>query len=69
MEEGRSTFKILASNPIGKKPLGRPRRKYEDHIRMNPKEIGINTWNWVDLVQDRDYWRELVNVALNLKVL
>ena len=50
------------------RPLGRPRRRWEDNIRMNLKEIGINTRNWVDLTQDRDYWRALVNAALNPRV-
>ena len=50
------------------RPLGRPRRRWEDNIRMNLKEICINTWNWVDLAQDRDYWRALVNAALNFRV-
>ena len=47
----------------GKKPLGRPRRRWEDNIRMHIKEIGMNTRNWVDSAQDRDYWRALVNAA------
>ena len=55
MEEGRSTFKILTGTPAEKRPLGRPRRRCEDNIRMDLKEIGINTRNWVDLAQDRDY--------------
>ena len=67
MEEGRSTFKIIGK-PIGKRPLGRPRRRWEDNIRMDLKEIGLNTRNWVDSAQDRDYWRALVNTALNLRV-
>ena len=49
-------------------PLGRPRRRWEDNIRMDLKEIGINTRNWVDSAPDRDYWRSLVNTALNLRV-
>jgi hypothetical protein len=48
MEEIRSVLKILIGKPIGKRPLGRPRRRWEDNIRMNLKEIGINTRNWVD---------------------
>ena len=59
--------KILTGTPTGKRPLGRPRRKWEDNIRMGIK-IGINTRNWVDSVQDRDYWRALVNAALKLRV-
>ena len=59
MEEGRSAFKILTGNP---------RRRWEYNIRMDLEEIGINEGNWVDLAQGRDYWRALVNAALNLRV-
>ena len=52
MEEGRSAFKILTAKPRGKRPLGRPRRRWEDNIRMDLKEIGINAWHWVDSVQN-----------------
>ena len=55
MEKGRSAFKILTGKPTGKRPLGRPKRRWEDNIRMDLKEIGINTRNWVDSTQDRDY--------------
>ena len=55
MEEGRSDLKILTGKPKGKRPSGRPRRRWEDYITMNLKEIGINTTDWVDLAQDRDY--------------
>jgi hypothetical protein len=48
--------------------LGRPRRRWEDNIRMNLKEISINMRNWVDSIQDRDYWRALLNGPLNLQV-
>ena len=68
MEEGKSAFEILRGKPKGKRPLGRPRRRWEDNIRMDLKEIGINTRNWVDSAQDRDYWRALVNTTLNLRV-
>ena len=53
MEEGRSAFKVLTRKPIIKRPLGRPRRRWEDSIRMELKEISINTRNWVDPAQDR----------------
>ena len=59
---------MLTGKPTGKGPLGRPRRRWEDNIRMDLKEIGINTRNWVDSAQDRDYCRALVNTALNLRV-
>ena len=68
MEEGRSAFKFLTVKPTGKRPLGRPRRRWEDNIRMGLKEIGINAGNWVDSAQDMDNWRALVNTALNLRV-
>ena len=68
IEDYRSSFKILAVKHTGKRPLGRPRRRWEDIIRMDLKEIGINTRNCVDSAQDRDYWRALVNATLNLWV-
>ena len=52
----------------GKRPLGRPRRRWEDNIRMDLEEIGINAGNWVDSTQDRDYWRAFVKATLNLRV-
>ena len=60
MEEGRSSLKILTGKPTGKRPLGRPRRRWEDNIRMDLEEIGISSGNWVDSAQDRNYWRALV---------
>ena len=52
----------------GKIPLRRPRRRWEDNIRTDFEEIGINAGNWIDSAQDRDSWRALVNAALNLRV-
>ena len=68
MEDGRSAFKILTAKPTGKKLLGRPRRRRDDNIRIDLEEIGINAGNWVDSAQNRNYWRALVNAALNLRV-
>ena len=68
MEKGMNAFKILTSRPTGKRPLGRPRYRLEDNIRMDLKEIRISIRNWVDSAQDSDYWRALVNAALNLRV-
>ena len=65
MEEGRSAFKILTGKPTGKRPLGRPRRRCEDNIRMDLEEIGMNAGNWVDSDHDR---KALVNAVLNLWV-
>ena len=64
----RSVFKIVSGKPTGNRSLGRPRRRWEDNTRMDLEEIGINAGNWVELVQDRGYWRALVNAALNLRV-
>ena len=67
-EEGRRASKILIGKPTGKRPLGRPRRRWEDNIRMDLEEIGISAGNWIDSAQDRNYWRALVNAASNLRV-
>ena len=64
----RSAFKIVTGKPTGKRPLGRHRRRWEDNIRMDLQEIGINAGNWVDSTQDRDYWRAVVKAALNPRV-
>ena len=68
MDEGRSAFKILIGNPLGNIPLGRPRHRWEDNIRMDLKQMAVNTRKWVDLAKNRDYWRTLVNAALNLQI-
>ena len=68
MEESRRAFKILTGKPTGKRSLGRPGSRWKDNIRMELEEIGINEGNWVDSAQHRDYWRALVNAALNLRV-
>ena len=69
MELRKIAFKILTGKPTGKRPLGRPRRRWKDNIRMDLHEKGINAGNWVDSTQDRDYWRAFVNAALNFRVL
>ena len=63
IEEGRSALKILTGKPTGNRLLGRPRRIWDDNIRMDLEEIGINVGNWVDSPQDRDYWVAFVNAA------
>ena len=65
MEVGRSAFKILTGKPTEKRPLGRPRRRWEDNIRMDLKEIDINVGNWVDSTQDRVYCRAYGNAAFH----
>ena len=67
MEEGKNTLKIIGKH-TGKRPLGRPKRRYGDDIRMDLKETSVNSRNWVYSAQDKDYCRTLVNAALNLRV-
>ena len=64
MKEDRSAIKILTGKPTGKRSLGRPRRRWEDNIRMDLVEIGINAGNWVDSAQDRNYWRTLCECGI-----
>ena len=59
---------MLTVKSTGKRPLGRPSRRWENNIRMDLEEIGINAGNWVDSGQDMDYWRDLVYAALNLRI-
>ena len=69
MEEGMAALKILAGKSTGNRYLGRSRSSWEDGIRIDIKEIVVNTRNWADLAQDMDYWRALVNAILNLRFL
>ena len=68
MDDHRSAFKILTGKPTGKRPLGRPKRRWEDNIRLDLEDIGINARIWVESDQDRDYWRAPVNTGLILRV-
>jgi hypothetical protein len=68
MEEKRNTYRILVGKPEGKRPLGRPRRRWVDNIKMDLGEIGWDGVDWIDLAQDRDQWRALVNTTMNLRV-
>ena len=67
MEVVRTAFKILTVTPAGKRTFEKPRRRWEDNIRMDFKELGINTRNCVNSAQDKGYWRALVNTAFNLR--
>ena len=66
--EGRGVHRVLVGKPKGKRPLGRPRLRWEDNIKMDLQEAGWGCGDWVELVQDRDRWRELVNTVMNLRV-
>jgi hypothetical protein len=68
MGEKRNVYRILMGKPEGKRPLGRPRRRWEGNIRMDLREIGCGGMDWIDLAQDRDQWRALVNTVMNLRV-
>jgi hypothetical protein len=68
MGEKRNTYRLLVGNPVGKRPLGRPRRKWIDNIMMDLLEIELSVVDWIGLAQDRYSWRALVNVVMNLCV-
>jgi hypothetical protein len=67
--EERKVYKVLVGKPEGKRPLGRPRRRWEDGIRMDVKKIGLGGVDWIRLAQDRDRWRAVVSAVMNLRVL
>jgi hypothetical protein len=69
MGEERKVYKILVGKSEGKRPLGRPRRRWEDGIRMDLREIGLGYVDWIRLAQDRDRWRVFVSAVINLRVL
>jgi hypothetical protein len=67
MGEGRGVYRVLVGRPEGKTLLGRPRRTWEDNIKMDLREIGIDGANWIHLAQDRVQWRDFVNTEMNLR--
>jgi hypothetical protein len=70
MAEERNVYKVLVGKPEGKRPLGRPRRRWEDGIRMDLREVGLGGGvDWIRLAQDRDRWRGVVSAVMNLWVL
>ena len=68
MTEERGACRVLVVKPEGKRPLGRPRRRWVDNIRMDLQEVGCGYLDWIGLVQDRDRWRTLVSAVMNLRV-
>jgi len=68
MREGRGVYRVLVGRPEEKKPLGRPRRRWEDNIMMGLREMGIDGENWIRLAQDRVRWRAFVSTVMNLRV-
>ena len=67
MREGRGVYRVLVGKPEGKRPLGRPRSRWED-IKMDLQEVGGGCGDWMDLAQDRDRWRALVSMVRNLRI-
>jgi hypothetical protein len=65
--EKRGAYRILVGRPEGRRPLGRPRRRWEDNIKMDLQEVGWGM-DWIELAQDRERWRALVNAVMNLRV-
>ena len=68
MAEGRDVHKVLVGKPEGKRPLGRPRRRREDTIKMDLEEVGRGCGDWMELAQDRDRWRTLVSTVMKFRV-
>jgi hypothetical protein len=68
IRDGRGVNRVLVGRPEGKRPLGRPRRRWEDNIKMELREIAIDETNWIRLAQDGVQWRAFVNTLMNLRV-
>jgi hypothetical protein len=68
MGEGRGVYTVLVGRPEGKRPLGRPRRRWEDNIKLELREIGIDGTNWIQLAQLRVQWRAFVNTVMSPRV-
>jgi hypothetical protein len=68
MGKKRNSYRLLVGNPEGKGPLGRPRRRWVDNIKIDLAKMGWGDVDWIDLAEDRDRWRVLVNSVLNLRV-
>jgi hypothetical protein len=66
--EKRTAYKILVGKSEGKRPLGRPRRRWEDSVKMDFRDIGWGDMDWIDLAEDRDQWRALVKTVMNLRI-
>jgi hypothetical protein len=68
MGERRGAYRALVGKPEGRRPLGRPRHRWEDNIKMDLREVGWGGMDWINLAEDRDRWRALVNAVMNLRV-
>ena len=68
MREMRGVYSVLVEKPEGKRPVGKPRCRWEDNVKMGLQGVGCGGMGWIDLAQDRDRWRTLVNTVMNLRV-
>jgi hypothetical protein len=69
MGEGRGAYRILVGRPEGRRPLGRPRHRWEDNIKVDLQEVEWGGMDWIDMAQDRDRWRAVVNAVMTLRAL
>jgi hypothetical protein len=68
MGENRGMYRVLVGKPEGKRPLGRPRHRWEDNFKMDLQEVECGGMDWIELAQERDRWQALVNEVMNLQV-
>ena len=68
MDQSKNAYRVLVGKPEGERPLGRPRRRWEDNIKMDLREVGCDPGEWIDLAEYRDHWRAYVRAVMNLRV-
>ena len=68
MEDGRGVQRVVVGKPEGKRPMGRPRRRWEDNIKMDLQEVGGGCGDWMELAQDSNRWRSLLSIVMNFRV-
>ena len=68
MEQSRNAYRVLMGKPVSMRPLGRPRRRWENNIKMNLRGVGCDPRDWIVLAEDRDQWRAYIRAVINLRV-